>query len=212
MPYYREAELPFVFSGINWDASIYGAPYSNTAGMVEVSLIDQNVNYISRYSKGTRLGFLTSETPTGRKNRKYYAKYFNIHFEKEYFVGSFGEWKEAFLKLQNEVDLLIIGGNGGLADWDDAIAKQFTLKNTKIPSATPNAWMVNFSLLGVTRVPEELGEWSAITALKILDGTDPKDIPLAINKKGNLIINLNIADKLDLILEPSMLRNAQIID
>ena len=38
-PYYKDAELPFVFCGVNWDAKVYGYPYKNVTGMVEVAPI-----------------------------------------------------------------------------------------------------------------------------------------------------------------------------
>ena len=37
VPFYKDAALPFVFCGVNWDAGIYGFPFKNTTGMVEVS-------------------------------------------------------------------------------------------------------------------------------------------------------------------------------
>ncbi|MFQ5518963.1 MAG: hypothetical protein ACE5E3_03070, partial [Mariprofundus sp.] len=38
-PYYKNADIPFVFCGINWTAEPYGYPYSNATGMIEVSAI-----------------------------------------------------------------------------------------------------------------------------------------------------------------------------
>ena len=45
-PYFKNAELPFVFCGVNWDASVYGFPYSNTTGMVEVTPIPQIIDQL----------------------------------------------------------------------------------------------------------------------------------------------------------------------
>src|SRR3972149_1817649 len=86
MPYYRDADLPVVFCGINWDVSIYGGPYKNTAGMIEVSLTSQLISYLKEYSKGNRIGYLSADTETERKNALYYYKLFNINFTKIYFV------------------------------------------------------------------------------------------------------------------------------
>ncbi|MBC8415438.1 MAG: ABC transporter substrate-binding protein, partial [Candidatus Cloacimonetes bacterium] len=47
---------------------------------------------------------------------------------------------------------------------------------------------------------------------KILDGTLPSDIPLQENKRGKLILNLKIAEKLDIVFLPSLLKNAEIIE
>jgi len=62
----------------------------------------------------------------------------------------------------------------------------------------------------VGKVPEEQGEWAAQAALKILGGTSPADIPIEQNKKGRLILNLDLAEKLNITFPPSVLKNAEI--
>ncbi len=212
MTYYRDAGLPVVFCGLNWDASLYGAPYSNTAGMVEVSLTRELIERLKGYTAGNRLGYLSADTETERKNAEYYKVLFDINFEKQYFVTTMDGWEEAFLKLQDEVDVLIFENNAGINDWDDREAENFALENIKIPVGTTNPWTMQSSLMGLTKIPEEQGEWSAKTALRILDWTKPSDIPLTTNKKGEVFVNLKIAEKLNLVLKPDLLKNAEIIE
>lgn len=212
MPYYRDAALPVVFCGLNWDASLYEAPYENTAGMVEVSLTSQLIDTLKEYSDGERVGYLSADVLTERKNAEYYKKLFDIDFERQYFVNSMEEWKEAFLKLQDEVDLLVFENNAGIQDWDEEEAENFALENVKIPVGTTNPWIMQSSLIGMTKIPDEQGEWSAETALEILDGTNPSDIPIATNKRGGVLVNLKIAEKLDVILKPNLLKNAEIVE
>jgi hypothetical protein len=211
MPYYRDAALPFVFCGINWDASIYGAPYNNTAGMIEVSLTPKLITFLKEYSRGDRLGFIAGNTSTDRKNVQYYEKLNNITFIKIYHVNTFEEWKKSFLNLQEEVDVLIIENNAGITNWNDHEAEAFVLENTKIPAGAIQIWLSNDSLISLTKIPEEQGEWAASTALLILNGTGPEDIPFATNKEGKLFVNLKIADKLGVIIRPELLKNAEII-
>ena len=73
MPYYKDAELPFVFCGLNWDASTYGLPYANVTGMVEVSPIPQILRLLRSYAKGDRIGYLTEDTTTKRKELEYHG-------------------------------------------------------------------------------------------------------------------------------------------
>lgn len=211
MPYYRDAALPVVFSGINWDVSIYGGPYENTAGMIEVSLTPQLISYLKEYSKGDRIGFIAGNTATDRKNAEYYTKLYNINFTRKYHVTTFEEWKRDFLKLQEEVDIVILENNAGITDWDNNEAQAFVLENTKIPAGATMDWMPPYSLIGMTKIAEEQGEWSATTALRILGGTRPSDIPIVTNKKGRLYLNLKIAEKLGIIINPQILKNAEII-
>ena len=59
-------------------------------------------------------------------------------------------------------------------------------------------------------MPSEYGEWAAKTALEILDGKAPSDIPLTQNKEGEIILNLDLAEKLDIAFDMNILKNAQI--
>ena len=209
--YYRDAELPVVFSGINWDAGVYGAPYKNTTGMVEVSLTNQIIDQLKVFTKGSRLGYISANNETERKNLIYYGSLLGIKFDKSYFVNNFSEWKQKFKILQGEVDMVIFENNAGIADWNDEEAQAFALAETKVPVGTTNDWIMNYALLGITKIPEEQGEWSAEAALEILSGTAPASIPVAKNKKGNLMVNLKMAEKLGVIFAHSVLKNSQII-
>jgi hypothetical protein len=211
MPYYRDASLPVVFCGINWDASAYGAPYSNTAGMIEVSHTTRLVELIRGYSNGSRIAFLSVDTETEHKNLEYYEGRLNITFTRAYFVTGFDQWKDRFVAVQDEADMVILENNAGIPDWDNAEAEQFVLDNTRIPAGATNEWMIPYALIGLTKVPQEQGEWSGMTALEILNGTAPYKIPIARNKEGRFSVNLKIAKKLDAFIEPSLLREADVL-
>jgi len=211
MPYYKDSKIPVVFSGINWDDSDYGTPYNNTAGMIEVALIGQLVDYLSEYSKDNRIGFIDAETLTAHANAEAFKKYLNITLTKQIHVKTFEEWKKIFIEIQDQVDILILANNGGIAGWNDEEAKLFVQENTRIPTGSYNAWMSPYILIGFIKATEEQGEWAALTALRILDGTSPSDIPLVTNKKGSIYVNLIIADKLGVVISPDLLKNAIII-
>ncbi|MEM7171921.1 MAG: ABC transporter substrate binding protein [Pseudomonadota bacterium] len=197
-PYYKDSDLPFVFSGLNWDASIYGLPYQNTTGMVEVSPIPQIIKLLKLHAKGNKVGFLAEDTPTKHKEVHYHQELFNISYDKTYFVSSFAEWKEAFIQAQSEVDMLVFFGVGALTDWNEAEALKIAEENTRIPSGTDFSWLAPYTLLAVAKVPEEQGRWAAQAALKVLEGVEPSSIPLTYNTEGELIFNKRIASRLDI--------------
>ncbi len=212
MPYYRNADLPIVFCGLNWDATVYKAPYNNTAGMVEISFVIPLINHLKIYTKGERIGVIADDCLSSRKWMENAKKTLNISFEKEYFVKTLEEWENTFIKLQDEVDILLLVSNAAINNWDNEEAKRFILENTRKPTGSTYKFMSPYSLITVETIPEEQGEYAAETALKILDGTLPSDIPLKENKKGKLILNLKIAEKLDIVFLPSLLKNAEIIE
>jgi ABC-type uncharacterized transport system substrate-binding protein len=65
-------------------------------------------------------------------------------------------------------------------------------------------------VFGLAKVIGEQGKWAASTALEIIDGRDPSDIPLTRNKEGQILVNLNLAEKLDIVFSPEILKNAEI--
>jgi ABC-type uncharacterized transport system substrate-binding protein len=71
--------------------------------------------------------------------------------------------------------------------------------------------MAPYSLLTLAKSSQEQGEWSAQAALSILGGTPPSEIPVAENKKGQLIVNLDLAEKLNVVFAPSLLKTATIL-
>lgn len=211
MPFYRDAELPFIFCGVNWDINVYQYPYNNTTGMVEVEPIDSLITNLKQYAHGSRLGFLSPDELSEHKIAENHEQRFGIHYDKAYFVKTFDEWKQRFLDLQNSVDMVILTNNGGIAGWNNAEAQQFVEANTKIPVGTPHDFMMPYALLGITKLSEEQGEWAAQAALKILDGAKPADVPLTQNKKGKLYINMRIGAHLGIFFTPELLEMAEII-
>lgn len=60
-------------------------------------------------------------------------------------------------------------------------------------------------------MPEEQGHWMAATALRILGGESPADIPLVENRKADLIVNLRLARAAGMVLPVSVLKTATVI-
>lgn len=210
VPFFKGTNLPVVFDGVNWDASAYGYSGTNVTGILEVELPGQLIEQLKPYAKGTRLGYLTVDSETERKIvDTYNQRFFNGQL-KTYWVKTLDEFKQAFLQAQNEVDILFMGNNAGSDRWDEAEMTRFVLDNAKIPSGSINDWMAPYSLVTLAKVPAEQGEWAAKAALRILDGSQPADISIAENKKGKLILNLPLAEKLSVVLAPSMLKNADV--
>ncbi len=116
-----------------------------------------------------------------------------------HYVNNFEKWKNSFLRLQTEADMIIHSGILlGMSDWDEQAAAEFVLNNIEVPVGTINRYIMCCSVLGLVKIIGEQGEWAAQTALEIIDGKAPSDIPLTRNKKGNLLLNLDLAEKLDI--------------
>ena len=192
VPYYTGSDLPFVFCGLNWDSSIYGFPTKNVTGMVEVSPIPQLLDQLKPFAKGTRVGHIGADTTSSKKEGEYYKKIFNIDLV-EYYGTDLADWKKGFLEVQGQVDMMIVGNKAGINDWDDADAAAFAKANTKIPTGATQEFIADYAMITFAKVAEEFGDWAAKTALQILDGSSPANIPEVKNEMGSLIINTKIA-------------------
>jgi ABC-type uncharacterized transport system substrate-binding protein len=206
MPHFRNAETPFVFCGLNWDASVYELPYRNTTGMVEVSPIPQIIQVLRQHARGARIGFLAEDTETKRKELLHHERLFGFTYDRAYFVSTFEEWKEAYLQAQGQVDMLLVLGVGAVRGWDIKSAASFVEDVTRIPTGTDFEWLMPVSMLGVVKSPEEQGRWAAQAALRILDGVAPNQIPLTHNRDGELLFNLKIARRLGVAKSPPLAR------
>ena len=210
MPYYRDAEIPVVFCGINLDASDYGAPYPNTTGILEFTLIEEVLKDIFQYADGERVGSLSGDTYTAKKEIGIYKNEYGIDILDRY-ARDFEQWKRIFVEIQEQVDVLIFFNNAAIAGWNDEEAVAFVNENTKIPTASNIVHMAKYVLVSFARSPQEQGRWAGETALRVLDGEKPADIPIAKSKKGPLYLNLNIADKLGIVFSPFKLKHAEIV-
>lgn len=207
-PFYRDAPLPFVFCGVNWDASGYGLPYANATGMVEVALTTQLVDKLKEYAKGRRVGFLTVDTETERLEQKAYREKLKLEFAQERFVRTLADWKAAFKEMQGQVDVLLLGNFAGINDWNEADARAWAEANTRIPSGAMYDFMMPYATLGLIKIAQEQGIWAGKTSLAILKGEKPSAIPIASNKEGQIMVNAKLAAAAGIVFRPELVRNA----
>jgi ABC-type uncharacterized transport system substrate-binding protein len=207
MPYFKDASLPFVFCGVNYNADDYGFPYANVTGMLELPPAIKLIYSLKHFKRIVTVGYLAADTLTERKDGLYTKRDVREDFIERY-VKNFEEWKIAFNQLQNQVDVLIVGNNGGIQGWNDAEAQRFALENTRIPTGCLLDWIAPVVFLGATRSAQEQGSYAAATALKILEGTRPSSIPIVGNTQANIIINMKIAKKLGIKVPNSFIKIA----
>jgi ABC-type uncharacterized transport system substrate-binding protein len=197
MPHYKNDSLPFLFCGVNYSADAYGFPYSNVTGMIEVAPVIKLIYSLKHFTRVETVGYLAQDTLTERKDGAYAKRDIREEFIERY-VKTFKEWKREYIKLQDEVDVLIVGNNGGIKGWNKDEARRFVENNTRIASGCLLDWLTPYAFLGATRLASEQGKYVASTALKIFKGAPVDGIPIVRNTQADIIINMRIAKKLGL--------------
>ncbi|MEJ2639604.1 MAG: ABC transporter substrate binding protein [Desulfosarcinaceae bacterium] len=195
VPYFKNADLPFVFCGVNNDAGKYGFPFRNVTGMVEVAPVAKLIYSLKHFKRVERVGYIASDTMTEHMDGESYSEEIDLKYIQRY-PKTFNDWVADYKALQAQVDILIVGNNAGITDWDEPAAQRVIGTYTKIPTGCVYDWVIDHVFLGYTKDPEEHGEWAATAALKILDGASADSIPIVKSSKGNLIINTKIAKTL----------------
>lgn len=193
-PFFKDHKLPFVFCGLNWTAKEYGFPYKNATGMIEVAPILPMLERAQQIVPSLRRAFYVgADILSEEKNLKRFQNAAaQLGFELDYVLAkTTDKWIAGYERGQS-YDLVIIGSSEGVIDWNSNRVRRAVLQNTRKLSITNHGWMMPYTILGVTKVSEEQGEWAAKTALKILSGISPSEIPIVPNSRRDIWINSDI--------------------
>lgn len=210
-PFFKDHKLPFVFCGLNWTAKEYGFPYSNVTGMIEVAPIVPTLERAQQIVPSLRRAFyvganILSEEKNLKRFRSAAAQ---LGFELDYVLAkTTDKWIEGYERGQS-YDLVIIGSSEGVVDWDAHRVQKAVLRSTRKLSVTNHGWMMPFTILGVTKVSEEQGEWAAKAALNILSGVSPSDIPIVPNSQRDIWVNSDILQAAGMRLPEGLLNKAK---
>jgi ABC-type uncharacterized transport system substrate-binding protein len=211
-PYYRDAALPIVFCGVNWTVKEYGFPYSNVTGMIEVAPIVPTLERAGEIVPNLKRAFyIGADTLTEKKNLDRFQEasaLVGLHLEWA-LVGTTADWIAAYARAQQQSDVVIMGSNAGINDWDDEAALASVLASTRKLSVTNHEWMMPFTIMGVTKVPEEQGEWAGKAAIAILGGVKPSSIPIVPNDRRDIWINNEIVTAAGIDIPHGIMKKAK---
>jgi len=210
--YYKDADLPFVFSGLNWTADEYGYPYRNVTGMVEVAPILPLLKIINQTIDPAKYGvYLSADVITEHKDFLHYKKEYekkNIRLT-PYFVRTMDDWKQKYILAQS-ADFIIMNNNAGINDWDTQEAIRHVKKYSTTFTVTNYKWMMPFTMFALTKIAREQGVWASEVALSILAGTPPEEIPITVNKEWNMFVNPELLSTAGIVINKRTLRKASL--
>ncbi len=210
-PYLKDASLPVVFSGIDWTAEEYGYPYSNATGIIEVFPIKHLIKQITRILPDAKNAvFIRGDRLSAEKNYKRFKQICKTHDIDviDNPVSTFDEFKNAYRTAQ-ESDFIIFHNYAGIKGWDNTRAKRFIFEHSAKLGVSLLEWMTGFTMLAITLVIEEQGEYAAEVALRILDGAKPADFPIVANRKWNIFLNEPLLEKVGIKIPRDLLRKAE---
>lgn len=211
VPILDQSTQPFVFCGVNWEASEYKLPESRVTGMIEVQPVDQILSVLQPFARGTKVGFLKGSDLSAIKEADAFEKFLGLSLQRR-LVANFEEWLTAYRELQQSCDILLIGNSASIDGWDALRAKQLVATVTQIPTGTWDAWMREYALVTFSTVPEEQGAWAANAARTVLSGKPLVDIPVSRNQKARIYRNMAIAKQLNIVFPMEFIRRSLTVE
>ncbi len=213
--HYRNSPIPFVFCGVNNSGGNYGLPFNNTTGMIETSPLGNLFKILFKnYPGKSHIAYLTTTGTTAAKN---IAEFHDIIRELQlpqssaYRAQSDTDWKRIFIQLQNDpsVDFIILGNIAALPNWNRKENIEWVKKHTRKATAATQKWMMDYSAIGYTKIPEEQGEWAGLSAIEILEGVPIQHLAVVPNQTFTLWKNEYLVKQLELPLSEELLRQAR---
>ncbi len=200
-----------MFCGLNWTADEYGYPYDNATGMIEVFPILPLVRHVRQILPQAKDGVIlhTSHLSARKTVPSIQEAFKDAGILLSTATTDTMDGFESQYRTAQESDLIFLFNNSTLSDWDNNRAKQIT---TTLPSkltVTMNKWMMPYTMLGLTGLPEEQGEYAAKAVLKILHGTAPRDIPIVSNRKWHTYVNKRLLQQAGIRLSDEILNQAE---
>jgi ABC-type uncharacterized transport system substrate-binding protein len=214
VPHFRHGPLPVVFCGVNWSAEPYGLPTPHVTGMIEVVPILETLEAVREVQPAARRLFVLSEdTLSERSNREHLDPLLrDAGWEVEWaLVPDYASWKDAFVRAQ-EGDVVYLPTNGAVAGWDEANGTAFVREQIRRLVVTCDDFMMPYAVFGATKVAREQGEWAGRSALAILAGTPPGDIPLARNSRTRCLLNADLASRVGFEVPAGLANDVTVID
>ncbi|MBN4076680.1 hypothetical protein JYT48_00225 [Mariprofundus ferrooxydans] len=206
-PYYKNTDLPVVFCGINWTAKAYGYPYDNATGMIEVSAIKALLQKAGEISGTIRtVGFIAAKAVrTDEKEFAWMAKtYARYHVNVvPYYAANMLEWEQAYIAAQDN-DMIVLNNIAGIKHWDRNRAVAFATQHANKLTVSTYDFMAQYSMLAMTKVAAEQGQWAAQVAIRILQGRKPSAIPVVANRRFNMFVNPQMMQNTDIRLPDSI--------
>jgi ABC-type uncharacterized transport system substrate-binding protein len=202
-------DTPVLFCGVNWDASVYGLPATNVKGMVEVDAIEAAIGLVAPHAKGARIGYLGPDSVSARKTREAYRKHVGLEFASIHSVRDVASWNAAFIKLQDEVDMIFLGAPSGIAGWQTEAQRAFVAAHIRVPTCTTLEMMMPCAIAGTPRVPAEQGWWCGKQAEAILSGEKTiAEVEPTKNTGRRLLLNPSLAARLGIVFDAALIDGA----
>lgn len=222
--HYLNADIPFVFSGVNRTPESYGFDKSkNVTGAVEHEHFVESVKLLQAIAPAVRrIAVVFDEAPlwppVKERMRERVKQLPGVEFSSWDTITTFADFKEKMRGYQSTADAVALIGIFNFKDekgvnvpYGDVL--KWTAENSKLPDFGYWIDRVHYGTLAAVTVSEhEQGLVAGRMARQILlEGKQPADIPFQPTAKGLPVVSLARAKKLGIKINSSVLLSAQVV-
>jgi ABC-type uncharacterized transport system substrate-binding protein len=213
LPYYQDAKMPVVFTGVNWSIKPYNLPFKNTTGVIEVAPIDAIIYEMKKALKDPKtVAFLTIDTETERKEFPFVSERFKAAGLKvnEYWAKDFADWKKKYVEAEEANDFVYFSNKYGAKDWKDDEAFHWAQEHQKKLGASTYDFTTAVVPFTMAKSAAEQGALGADQVKMILSGKDPQTVPVTTNKLYDAEINSDLLAKTGIKLTEGFMHRAKV--
>ena len=218
------ANAAVVFCGVNGEMTEYGYASGNVTGVLERPHFRETIHLFRQLASGARRLFALSDS--GKTSEGAFAwmqreaeGLTDLEVVDWAMVTTFDEWKRRVLEAQTQADAIAVYTYHTLFEDADSSRSvpprqvmEWTVQNSAIPIIGFQVFSVDDgSLCGVLESGVSQGATAARMALRIIQGSSPSSLPIETSLKGQRMINLEVARKLAIPVDPALLEETDII-
>ncbi len=224
--YYVNTALPFVFSAVNADPEKYGfAGSKNITGILEQEHFVASVTLLREIAPGVKkIAVVLDEgadtwDPVVKRMKAKLNRLPDVEFVRWDVIHSFNEYKRMIEAYQTEVDAIALLGIFTFKDESGrnvpyAEVLKWTAENSRLPDFS--FWKDRISygtLCTVTVSGFEQGMAAGVIARGILtEGRSPSSFPMVPTVKGEPVVSLARAKRLNIPIKTSVLLTAEVVE
>lgn len=214
----KVADLPVVFCWIFNPPQVLGLPKDNITGVTRGSYAADIWIMTKQLTGGKTVALLSKNNPSMAGVKAYLAAGADkleaasgVRYKEMYLVDTFDAWKNVVNTFA--CDFIYLADTSRLKDGDRELPRKeavgWTVEHSKVPVvAATEADVEDGALFAIVTSERTIGMQAAESALKILNGTSPSQVPYVTSTKGKLVINIKTAQKYKMDIPYDLLASA----
>lgn len=202
-PYFKNAEIPVIFLGVNLDATPYGYPYINATGIIEMDGIKNLIKALKAIKINGQFSMLFTPTNTSQKKKSILEKTDLTGLSLQT-VNTDQQWYDAISKNNDFSDFLALDTISGISGLTEQNALNYIKENVTQPIITASYTSRNLAHIGYVNIAEEHGTWAANVANEVLSGKDIASFPIHKSSHYLMFINQKLIDEMNITIPQSI--------